>query len=359
MGQKFTSVAASYARALAGFIRRSNTPLFSVATNVSSFSDTIRDMYCEWCPREKEDPSLEEKRGCVVSGGFANELISNYTLKIHERNTNKDMPSELIIRDNYENNPMQNPNPSLPPLMKDYPKINSIFKRGSDKSFIVGDYSTPEIEYLRHCTWVGTEKINGRNICIGWFPENPDQIAVMGRNDKAKDVSIPVGLLSLITRTFSGRKFKLFCEQMESMTNKSYSPEILIYGEGYGYHCADDSEKYIVDFDHLNPDSPDNTGFRVFDIRIDGWWLSYDNMTNVARSLGLNSVKIAGSGDLIWWLNAIGHFYLESDLAPVLMEGVVLKPKVEMHNRKGERIITKIKHKDVKNLYPGGVFHVD
>ena len=39
--------------------------------------EKLKDLYCKWCPREQEcddNLTLEEKRGCLASGGFADEL---------------------------------------------------------------------------------------------------------------------------------------------------------------------------------------------------------------------------------------------------------------------------------------------
>ena len=41
--------------------------------------EKIKDLYCEWCPKEQECDehlTLEEKRGCVACGGFADELLN-------------------------------------------------------------------------------------------------------------------------------------------------------------------------------------------------------------------------------------------------------------------------------------------
>ena len=46
--------------------------------------------------------------------------------------------------------------------MKEYHKINTIFKRdmtSKSKNLIIGEYSTPEFEYLKDNIWIFTEKI--------------------------------------------------------------------------------------------------------------------------------------------------------------------------------------------------------
>jgi len=41
--------------------------------------ERILDSYCKWCPREQEcdeDLTLEEKRGCLACGGFADDWVN-------------------------------------------------------------------------------------------------------------------------------------------------------------------------------------------------------------------------------------------------------------------------------------------
>ena len=55
--------------------------------------------------------------------------------------------------------------------MKEYHKIQSVFKRDPDnhhKTFLMGQYSIPEFEYLQNNEWEWTEKIDGTNIRVMW-----------------------------------------------------------------------------------------------------------------------------------------------------------------------------------------------
>ena len=51
-----------------------------------------------------------------------------------------------------------------------YHKILSLFKRnmGGDNKFIIGEWTTPELKYLKDNDWVWTEKVDGTNIRIMW-----------------------------------------------------------------------------------------------------------------------------------------------------------------------------------------------
>ena len=57
--------------------------------------------------------------------------------------------------------------------MREYPKINTIWKRDDRGRVIEGEYATPELEYLADLAWEWTEKVNGTNIRIGWDGAKP------------------------------------------------------------------------------------------------------------------------------------------------------------------------------------------
>ena len=71
--------------------------------------------------------------------------------------------------------------------MQPYHKINSVYKR-DEKGKFTKEFSIPEFEYLFHNIWIGTEKIDGTNIRIGWDGEN---VTIGGRMQKAQ---LPVHL---------------------------------------------------------------------------------------------------------------------------------------------------------------------
>src|SRR3990167_5629809 len=66
-----------------------------------------------------------------------------------------------------------------------YHKIMSLFKRNmeGDKKFIIGEWTTPEIEYLKDQDWTWTEKVDGTNIRVMW---NGKEVVFGGRSDDAQ-----------------------------------------------------------------------------------------------------------------------------------------------------------------------------
>lgn len=201
--------------------------------------------------------------------------------------------------------------------MKEYSKIQSIFKRDEKThKFIKGAYSLPEFEYLRNNTWIFTEKVDGTNIRIMWDGE---KVRIGGRTDNAQ---IPAPLFAVLTDMFPIDKFK------------GFNANTCLYGEGYGAGV----QKGGI----YRPDP----SFVLFDIKIENWWLLRENIEGIASQMGIDIVPIISRGTLN---DAIKEIYngVQSVWGDFHAEGLVLKPLVELQRRNGDRLITKIKHKDL------------
>jgi len=87
--------------------------------------------------------------------------------------------------------------------MDKYPKIQTVFKRDmSNKGRIIeGEYSLPELEYLKNNEWVFTEKVDGTNIRVKW--ERGIGRIFGGRTDNAQ---IPAILITRLEELFSLEK---------------------------------------------------------------------------------------------------------------------------------------------------------
>ena len=210
--------------------------------------------------------------------------------------------------------------------MKEYPKIQSIFKRdeGTHK-FIEEEWSRPEFEYLKDNVWEATEKIDGTNTRVNWDAEN-DVVTFGGRTDNAQ---IPTFLFAKLQDLFPKEKF-IVAYPETSMT---------LYGEGYGARIQKGGGNYISG----------GVDFALFDVVIDGWWLYRGNIEDIASKLGIECVPYIG----IYTLRRAIDFVkrgLYSRYGDFGAEGMVLKPTAQLFNRKGGRIITKLKHKDFEEV---------
>ena len=205
---------------------------------------------------------------------------------------------------------------------KEYPKIHSIFKRDENThNFIDGAFSIPEFDYLKNDFWVWTEKMDGMNIQVDWDGET---VRFGGKTDNAQ---IPTSLYEKLQEMFTNEKF----------TRLYSDTPMCLYGEGYGVRIQGGG-KYISD----------GVCFILFDVLIDGWWLKRESIEDIADKLSIDVVPIVGGGTLMDAVALIKSRRLKSKWGDFLAEGLVLKPKVELKTRAGERVITKIKHKDYK-----------
>lgn len=205
-----------------------------------------------------------------------------------------------------------------------YHKIQSVYKRNPEtkyKTFLTGEWSIPALGYLADLEWVWTEKIDGTNIRIGWDGQT---VTLGGRTDNAQ---IPAFLVNRLQELFPADKLNAIFPDTE----------LTIFGEGYGAKIQKGGGNYI----------PDGQSFILFDVWI-GCWLERDNVHDIARKLGIDVVPIISQGSLKGAINLV-KWGFDSFVGDCKAEGLVMRPSVELQDRMGRRIITKVKHKDFAN----------
>lgn len=216
--------------------------------------------------------------------------------------------------------------------MKEYHKIQTVFKRDdTTKHILEGQFSLPEFEYLKDNTWVFTEKVDGTNIRVMW---DGSFVTFGGKTD---DAQMPVFLLYKLQELFEGtQKRALFQEIFGG--DEPGSASVCLYGEGYGAKIQKAGTDYI----------PDGVDFVLFDVKIGDWWLERQNVEDIASKFGIRIVPIIGEGTL---QDAVDRTRsgLKSIWGDFTAEGIVARPKTELKTRRGDRIITKIKHRDFLN----------
>lgn len=209
--------------------------------------------------------------------------------------------------------------------MKEYHKIQTAYLRNPEdnyKTLLMGVWAKQEFELLKDTPWTCTEKIDGTNIRVMFDGEN---VRFGGKTDNAQ---LPPILIEVLRDTFTNEKMK------ECFID---TDNVCLYGEGYG-------KKIQKGGNYL----PDRADFILFDVKIDNWWLTREANEDIAKKLNIKVVPIVG----IWGLEQAIEYVksgFKSTIAhneEYIAEGLVMKPKVELFNRSGERVITKIKHKD-------------
>jgi hypothetical protein len=208
--------------------------------------------------------------------------------------------------------------------MKEYHKINSLFKRDQKTNkFIMNDWADPAFEYLSGNQWQFTEKVDGTNIRVMWNHETKE-LKFGGRTDSA---SMPLFLLYELERIFHKTKFiELYPEV-----------SMCLYGEGYGAKIQKGGGNYISG----------GQSFVLFDVLIGDMYLERPNIEDVGGKLGLKIVPIIGNGTLEEAIERC-KFGFNSQWGNFEAEGIVARPLTELKDRRGHRIITKVKCRDFK-----------
>lgn len=211
--------------------------------------------------------------------------------------------------------------------MKEYHKIQTCFKRDEKtKHIIENDWTLPEFEFLKDNQWVFTEKVDGTNIRVMWDGEN---VVFGGKTDNA---SIPVPLLYELQKVFEGTARK---HQIGTIFPKEEKPlEVCLYGEGYGAKIQKGGGNYSQ-----------TPKFVLFDVKIGDWYLQRKDVEDIATKLGIDIVPIVGQGTLTEAIELVRKGQ-KSQWGDFIAEGLVVRPAVELKTRRGDRLITKIKHKD-------------
>jgi len=205
--------------------------------------------------------------------------------------------------------------------MQEYHKINSLFKRhrdGEHKGKFTEEWAHDAFEYLAKSQWTWDEKIDGTNIRIMWDGEN---LKFGGRTERAQ---IQVTLYDKLNELFPKEKFM----------DKS---AMILYGEGFGVKIQKGGGNYI----------PDAVSFCLFDVLINSFWLTRGSVVEVAREFQIQVAPQIGVGNLYEAIDFVkagfdskwGDFKFKA-------EGIVMRPVVQLFDRQGKRILSKLKTND-------------
>lgn len=207
--------------------------------------------------------------------------------------------------------------------MSEYHKIETLYNRDVDgsKKLIEGSWRNPTIEALKNIEWEWTEKIDGTNIRIYW---DGHSFSIKGRTDKAL---IPGGVNEWFIKKFINDEAEELFEQMFG------DKQVVLYGEGYGAKIQNGG-LYRQD-----------QSFIMFDVMIDGIFLEQTSAREIAKALDIDFVATCGCGTL----EEAVEFVKEKPLSAIgtaPLEGVVCRCVPELRDRRGNRLIVKVKVKD-------------
>ena len=207
--------------------------------------------------------------------------------------------------------------------MIEYNKIETLWERDMDgsKKLMEGKFRNPTVEFLKDNIWQFTEKIDGTNIRIHW---DGHKVNYGGRTENAQ---IPAHLMNKLVEMFGTDEAEQIFEQKFGET------EVILFGEGYG--------PKIQSGGAYRPD----VSFILFDVLISNNYQPRASVEDVAKAFGIDVVPIIFEGTIQEGVDFV-KTNPKSTIGTADMEGLVGRPKVEMRDRCGKRVIVKIKVKD-------------
>jgi hypothetical protein len=170
--------------------------------------------------------------------------------------------------------------------------------------------------------------VHNTNIRVMWDGE---KITFSGKTDTSQ---IPNKLVNWLVDRFIGKE-EQFKEIFKDAT------QVCLYSEGYGHGIQKAGKDYRAD-----------QSITLFDVKIHEWWLERHNVEDIALKLGLDVVPIIGKGSLAGMVEITKNGF-KSQWGDFVAEGIVAWPEAYLFTRGGERIITKVKHKDFTRMKDG------
>jgi hypothetical protein len=203
--------------------------------------------------------------------------------------------------------------------MTEFHKIETLYERDM-QTFKVDSSRLKNRTYSLIKLWHFTEKIDGTNIRCVW---KDGKLTFGGKTDNAQ---IHVDLIRWLYENVSAVK----------MAEIFPDTEAVIYGEGYGAGIQKgggySTTKKLI----------------VFDVLVSGkWWLSWENTCDVAAKLGLDVVPFVGEMTLEEATEMVrAGFPSRLNNGQIQAEGLVGRTAEPLFDKKGARLIVKLKTKD-------------
>lgn len=203
----------------------------------------------------------------------------------------------------------------------EYHKIDTLFERQAD--FTVDPTKLKKTVLATISEWDVTEKIDGTNIRVMLGTDG--SIKFSGRTDNAQ---LPADLLQKLFAMFPADKMR------ETFWINGEPTEAILYGEGYGAG--------IQKGGCYRPDK----SFILFDVLVSGkWWLDREAVSDVAAKLSCDVVPYLGRMTLSQIVELVKAPF-QSKIGTGQAEGIVGRPLETLFDKRGERLIIKLKTRD-------------
>jgi hypothetical protein len=204
----------------------------------------------------------------------------------------------------------------------EYHKIDTLFERTEDFRVDETKLRHPVIRTISE--WDVTEKIDGTNVRV--MLSDIGAVSIGGRSNSAQ---MPADLLMTLVSQFPADRMKATFWLTEPVS-------AVLFGEGYGAGI----QKGGV----YRPDK----AFILFDVLVAGkWWLDKEAVDDVAAKLGCDTVPYLGRMTLNQITERV-RFPFASQIGTGIAEGIVARPVETLFDKKGARLIIKLKTKDFR-----------
>lgn len=202
-----------------------------------------------------------------------------------------------------------------------YPKIDTLFERRDDFTVDPGRLKKSVLGTISE--WDVTEKIDGTNVRV--MLSEDGEVSFGGRSDNAQ---MPADFMVRLMQMFPRQKM------IDALWLEGKPTRAVLYGEGYGAGIQKGGT-YRAD-----------KSFILFDVLCDGkWWLDREDVGDVSAKLGIETVPYLGRMTLAQITESV-HDPFPSRIGTAMAEGVVARPIETLFDKRGERIIIKLKTRD-------------
>jgi hypothetical protein len=214
----------------------------------------------------------------------------------------------------------------------EFPKIETLYERDEATHKLKPELILKNRVYglIKEFEW--TEKIDGMNLRLVW---QDGKFSVGGRTDKA---NIPADLVKYLYEAVTPEMLADCFPPGED----GKPTDAVVYGEGYGAGIQKCGGAY----------SPVKR-FIVFDVLVGNpamgrvWWLARENVCDVAAKLDMPTVPHIGTYSLELATDIVkAGFASRMPGATCQAEGMVGRPLEPLFDKRGHRLIVKLKTKD-------------
>lgn len=212
--------------------------------------------------------------------------------------------------------------------MSEYHKIETLYERDEATHKLKQPLVIKNRVYGLVDPWTWTEKIDGTNIRCIW---KGGKVSFAGKTDNAQ---LPGDLVNWMNETVTAERFR------ECFPGQAEDEMVVLYGEGYGAGIQKGGgyspTKSLILFD-----------VTVSDTNGRPWWLSDENVRDVGVKMGINVVPLIGDMSLADATERVrvGFPSLLGD-GSKQAEGLVGRPAEALFDKKGSRLIVKLKTRD-------------